>query len=393
MKQYKLGRHISHVSDAELERRWQATRNFMAKEGIDCIIMFGMEAKQGGAIRYYCDWPADFCHYGSFLLFPREGGMALFAHGPFMNNAMPYGQRGIELNFGAPYTNNWLSCKDYFTGPAVDWLKKKGCARLGVYHPSVVPVYFIDYVTANLPGATLVNVDEGLDLIRALKSAEELELLRQVVKMHDLAYAAAPIYLRPGRPERDVAGDLKKACWDLGAEGVSIMIGSGPQKAPHQFFELQNRVIQEGDAVDLLIEMNGPGSYWGGLSRMWVVGGEPSAELEKSVNDSIKIQEELAIAAKPGVKTSELCQILHKFEEANGYGKEGGFFANGQGTDMAERPACQPNETMILEENMFLSLHPSLETETCWAFNTDNYLVTKDGAVRLNTTKQGIFRV
>lgn len=126
---------------------------------------------------------------------------------------------------------------------------------------------------------------------------------------------------------------------------------------------------------------------------MWVVGGEPSAELEKGVKDSLKIQAELAMAAKPGVKASELWNILHKFEEANGYSKEGCFFGNGQGTDMVERPACQPNETMVLEENMFLSIHPDMETETCWAFNADNYLVTKDGAVRLNATKQGIFRV
>jgi Xaa-Pro aminopeptidase len=393
MNYYKLDRHVSVVSDAELERRWQITREFMQEQDIDCIIMFGMEARQGGAIRYYCDWPADFCHYGSFLLFPKEGGMALFAHGPFMNKAMPYGARGLELNFGAPYTNNWLSCKDYFTGPAVDWLKKRGCKKLGLYHPGLVPLYFTDYILANLPDATLTKVDDGIDLIRARKSPEELEILRHVVKMHDTVYAAIPIYLRPGRPERDVAADIKKACWDLGAEAINVMIGSDPKKGPHKFFELQNRVLQEGDAVDLLVEMNGPGSYWGELSRMWVIGGEPAPELEKGVKDSLRIQAELAAMAKPGVKAADLRKALHKFEEENGYIKEGRFFGHGQGTDMVERPAYQPEETMLLEKNMFLSIHPAMETETSWAFNTDNYLVTEDGAVRLNETAQGIFRV
>lgn len=393
MKTYTFERHVSAVSDGELERRWRVTREYMNKNDIDCLILFGFEPRQGGVIRYYCDWPADFCHYGSFLLFPKDGDMALFAHGPFQNKAMPYGARGIELNFGAPFTMNWQACKDYFTGPAVRWLQKRGYKKLGIYHPSMVPVYFTDYLLANLNGSTLTNVDEGIDLIRARKSEEELELLRHVVRMHDIAYSAIPIYLRPGRTERDVANDIKKACWDLGAEGWNIMIGADCQKAQLKFFELQNSVIKEGDTVDLLIEISGPGSYWGELSRMWVVSGEPSDELQKSVADSIKIQVQLAALAKPGVKAADLRKALHQFEEENGYIKEGRFFAHGQGTDMVERPACQFEETMVLEENMFIALHPGLETDTIWASNTDNYLITPQGGIRLNETAQGIFRV
>jgi Xaa-Pro aminopeptidase len=365
----------------------------MNENDIDCIVFFGFEQKQGGVIRYYCDWPADFCHYGSFLLFPKDGDMGLFAHGPFMNKAMPYGARGLEVNFGAPFTPNWLACKDYFTGPAVKWLKKRGYKKLGIYHPSMVPVYFMDYLLGNLEGSTLTNVDEGIDLIRARKSEEELELVRHMVKMHDIAYSAVPIFLRPGRIERDVANDIKKACFDLGCEGWNIMIGSDGQKARHKFYELQNSVIQEGDTVDLLIEMSGPGSYWGRLSRMWVVGGEPSAELQKAVDDSVKIQAQLAEMAKPGVNPADLRKALRKFQEVNGYIKEAGFFANGQGTDVVERPAALDEETMVFAENMVISLNLGMETDTIWGLNADNYLITSKGGVRLNETAQGIFRV
>jgi hypothetical protein len=48
---------------------------------------------------------------------------------------------------------------------------------------------------------------------------------------------------------------------------------------------------------------------------------------------------------------------------------------------------------MVLEENMFIALHPGLETDTIWASNTDNYLITPQGGIRLNETAQGIFRV
>ena len=387
---YKMDRHVSSVSDQELERRWSVTQKYMADNDIDCIIMFGFESKQGGAIRYYCDWPADFCHYGSFLLVPREGGMALFAHGPFMNNAMPYGQRGIDLNFGAPFTPFWLSSKDYFPPPAVAWLKKRGYKKLGIYHPNMVPFYFTDYIMNNLEGATLTNVDEGIDAIRAVKSEEELALIRDVVRMHDRIFAAAPIFLRPGRLERDVAAELKKASWDLGGEGFNVQICADPKKAKHKMFEFQNSVINEGDIVDLRVQVQGPGSYWGDLARTWVVFGDPSKELQKANDDSVKIQTQLAKLAVPGAKSSELRSALQKFEKENGYMEQTGFFGHGQGTDVVERPAFQPEETMVLKENMVLSLHTGMETEATWSFNADNFLVTKKGAIRMNETAQGI---
>ena len=387
---YKMDRHVSSVSDKELERRWSVTQKYMVENDIDCIIMFGFESKQGGAIRYYCDWPADFCHYGSFLLVPKEGGMALFAHGPFMNKAMPYGERGLELNFGAPFTPFWLSAKDYFPPPAVAWLKKRGYKKLGIYHPSMVPFYFTDYIMNNLEGATLTNVDEGIDAIRAVKSEEELALIRDVVRLHDRVFAAAPIFLRPGRLERDVAADLKKAAWDLGAEGFNIKICADPKKAVHKIFEFQNSVINEGDIVDLRVQVQGPGSYWGDLARTWVVFGDPSKELKKANADSVKIQTQLAELAVPGTKASELISALRKFEKENGYMEQTGFFGHGQGTDIVERPAFLPGETMMLQENMVLSLHTGMETEATWSFNADNFLVTKKGAVRLNETEQGL---
>ncbi|MCL2579262.1 MAG: M24 family metallopeptidase [Oscillospiraceae bacterium] len=388
---YKMDRHVSSLSDQELVRRRTAAQKYMTENDIDCILMFGFESKQGGAIRYFCDWPADFCHYGSFLLVPKEGEMALFAHGPFMNKAMPYGERGLELNFGSPFTPMWLSAKDYFPPPAVKWLKKRGYKKLGIYHKNMVPFYFTDYIMKNLEGATLTGVDDGLDAIRAIKSEEELALIREAVQIHDRIYAAAPIFLRPGRLERDVATELKKAAWDLGAEGFNIRICTDPQKAKHKIFEFQNSVIQEGDVVDLRVQVCAPGSYWGDLSRMWVVYSDPSDALQKANSDSVKMQNELAKLAVPNAKASELISALHKFQEENGYRKEAGFFGNGQGTDIVERPAFLPEETMLLQENMLISLGIGMENDETWAFNADNFLITKNGAVRLNETAQGLF--
>ena len=57
---------------------------------------------------------------------------------------------------------------------------------------------------------------------------------------------------------------------------------------------------------------------------------------------------------------------------------------------MSCRPTFSYDETMILQENMCVSIHPQMATANVFAFNTDNFIITKDGAVRVNETPQGI---
>jgi Xaa-Pro aminopeptidase len=97
--------------------------------------------------------------------------------------------------------------------------------------------------------------------------------------------------------------------------------------------------------------------------------------------------------AKPGARPCDLRAALVKFQKEHGYFEEGGICGHGQGTDLLERPGFLDGETMALEENMFISIHPGMETRDAWGFNTDSYLVTKNGAERLNRTARGIFKI
>ena len=390
---YQIGRFISAFSDEELESRRLAAQQYMKEKDLDAIILYGSEFRAGGVVRYYIDFPADFCKYGSHIILPREGGIAFFAHGPFQNNAFPYGARGIDLNFGAPYTPNWPAVKNFFAPPAAAWLNLRGYKKLGIYHQNMVPFYFMDYILRKVEGSTLTNVDDDLDLIRSRKSETEITLLKHSVGLHDQLMAAVPEFLKPGRLERDVAADIKKLSWDIGSDQWTINIGSDAKKADNLFFELQNREIQAGDTVNVFIQISGPGSYWGTLSRMFVVGGEPSEALVKATEDSVKIQTELAAMAKPGVQPVELRKALLKFQEENGYKTGSVFFAHAQGTDPIERPAAEEGETLTFEENNVLAIYPVLENDETLAQSGDNFIVTKDGAVRMNKTAQGVMRV
>ena len=390
---YRIGRCISAFSDEELENRRAAAQKYMAANNLDAIFIMGHEPKAGGAMRYFMDFPSDLGRYCAYGIIPREGEYAIFSHGPFQQKAQPHVDRGIALNFAAPYSHVWEATKNFCPPAAVDWLELHGYKKFGICHKNMVSFRFVDYIMRKIEGATLISVDDGIDSLRASKSDVEIALHKYAAEIHDKIFAAIPGFLKPGRLERDVATDIKKLSWDLGSDMWTVNVGSDAKKAANLFYEMQNREIEAGDVVCVHVQVSEPGGYWGTLSRMFIVGGEPSAELKKASADSLKIQAELAALAKPGVAPVELREALLKFQEENGYKIGSGFFAHGQGTDPIERPAAEEGETFTFEENNILAIYPALETDDVYVLNGDNYIVTKDGAVRLNQTAQGIIRV
>lgn len=383
MQYVKLGSYKSAVSDAEMERRWRITQEEMVKNDIDCLLLYANDGWQAGAIRYFTDWPPENM-FGYVVLFPQEGKPALFGHGQYGESAIPSdAARELDINVALPFAPALPYTDDLIPLEAVAYLKKRGYKHIGLYRKLLTPFHLVNYIRENLKGAEFIDVDDMVDTIKAVKSEEELEALKDAVRIHDELCAAMPLFLRPGRYEYEVAADVKKAALDLGCEFLNIMIGSGRPCPGHFPPQLQYEVLREGDAFDILFECSNTGGYFAELCRMFSLG-EPSDDLVRAVDASIRLQELVASQIKPGVKAEEMRVIAHKFQELNGYDKENRLLGHGQGVGLVERPAYVYGERMEFRENMFLSIHPGCRTKTINANISDNYVVTKDGAVRLS---------
>jgi len=60
---------------------------------------------------------------------------------------------------------------------------------------------------------------------------------------------------------------------------------------------------------------------------------------------------------------------------------------------MMESPAIADQEDMVLQEDMFISIHPELTAMDNFAICCDNFRITRDGAVRLTRTPQEVFKL
>jgi hypothetical protein len=70
------------ISTAELERRWKATREAMARDKIDVLVMQNNNDHMGGYVRWFTDIPAT-NGYPNTVVFPRDDEMTVVCQGPF----------------------------------------------------------------------------------------------------------------------------------------------------------------------------------------------------------------------------------------------------------------------------------------------------------------------
>ena len=383
------------ISTKELERRWRTVREAMAKEGLDCLIMQSRNRYLGGYVRYFIDIPAQHS-YPVSVLFPLDDEMTLISHGgaPLPISPPEWAVHGVKERITLPYlpTLNFTSTME--AKAIADTVKNRRVKRLGIVSKATIAASVYEYLRENLPGVDMWDATDMVDEIKAVKSEQEIRLVKKTAELQDKVFAAALAMVRPGVREYELRSEIQRLAINLGSEQQLIMIGSAPAGTPagqlHEFY--QTRTLQYGDAVCIMIEVNGPGGFYGEIGRTVCIGEAPRALLDTWA-DAVVAQDRTAELMNPGAKPEELLDTHNKLLASMGYPLEGRLFAHGQGYDLVERPGICPGEKMTIKTGMSIVIHPTLLTKESYAFCCDNYLITDSGAVRIHKTPREVFVV
>jgi len=383
------------ISKGELGRRWRAVRKAMERDKLDCLIMQNNNQYLGGYVRYFTDIPAENA-YPITVIFPLNDDMTIIAHGgtPLPLTPPEWAVHGVKERINLPHlpTLNFTNTMD--AKAAVDTLKGLNVKSLGFVAKASMSAVLYEYMRENLSGVTFKDATDSVDEIKAIKSEEEIQLIKQTVEMHDIVFAAALAMIRPGVREYELRSEIQRLNTNWGSEEQLIMIGSAPAGTPAgqvpTFF--QNRTLQCGDSICIMIEVNGAGGFYGELGRT-VCLGEASKSLLKLWADMVELQDKTAALLKPGAKPAELIEIHNNSLTKMGYPRDSRLYAHGQGYDLVERPGIRPEETMTIRAGMNMAVHPMTFTKEAYAFCCDNYIVTNSGAVRIHKTPRQVFVV
>jgi Xaa-Pro aminopeptidase len=380
------------ISTAELERRWAETRKAMAKEGIDCLVMQNSNQYLGGYVRWFTDIPAKE-GYPVTVIFPVDDEMSMISCGgaPMPPGPPDWAVRGVKERICRPYFRT-LHYTDSMDGEAVvSQLKARGAKRVGIVAKSSMSAATYEYVRENRGQIELIDASDLVDPIKAVKSPEELELIKKTAAIQDAAMAAVPAILRPGKKEYEILSAVTHLLMDMGSEEQLLMVGSAPPGMStgqrNDFFT--NRTINAGDQFFLMIEVNGPGGFYAEMGRSFCLG-DPPRELLEVWAVAKEAQRRTVECMVPGARPADLLNAHNEFMVSQGYSAEGRLFGHGQGYDLVERPGLRADEPMPLAANMNITVHPFAVTEKAYGFCCDNYIVGESGAIPIHKTPQEV---
>ena len=379
-------------SREEIRRRVDLTLQAMKEEDVDLIIAQNDNKYLGGYVRWFLDIPAV-QGYPMTVMLDKEGNMTSITHGapdhPLLPEwALRYPVERLSSAYirTLDYTNPWdaqlISAK----------INECGAKRIGLVGDALINHVICDHIRDNTT-AEIINFTRQIDKIKSPKSREELEQGVMVSgRMHDEVMDYIAQILKPGMKEYELQLKVIAKLLELGSEEQLVMIGSGPANvcAPIQYTYYQNRTIEKGDAVVIMVETSGCGGYFCEISRPYIVGGKPSEELVRLFDQSKEVQRRTAQRLKPGMMAGSITDAVNVVLEEMDLPRERRIFTHGQGYDLIESPGFAEIDDTVLQENMNIAVHPTYVTEKAFGFCCDNYLVTAAGGVRVETFPQEI---
>jgi Xaa-Pro aminopeptidase len=375
-------RIISRVSRQELERRWKAVRSAMKERGLDFLIMQNSNKILGGYVKWFTDMPAH--PFPPSVIFPREEEMITIFHGsraPYEPSPPAWALMGVKKRRSLPYVPSLNYTKTLDAQIVVEELLPYKNCRIGWIGLEFIPAPFYNHVITHLNTAKFEDATDMVDDIKAIKSDEEIGQIRQLCAEQDEAVKYASTVVSPGRRDYEVNADIVHKCMGKGCDSANVMVGSAAFGAPasmlHMHFD--NRIIQDGDTVFILIETNSASGIYAEVACTICLG-KVSPELAEQYELAKKAQKVSLNLLKPGVNPKDVWDANNAFLRSVGYKEEARIFAHGMGYDMVERPSCDPGETMKIRARMSLAVHPSVISAKAFGHVCENYLVKETGS-------------
>ncbi len=386
------------ISTAELQRRWNAARAAIVKAGLDAIVLQSSEDWMGGYTRWFTDTPATNA-YPRSVIFPRDGLMTTCEVGVFGGEWTYNGEhpefRGIGRRVSTPSFNGAVDYTARYDAELMaNELRRSGYRKVGLVGPNGMYHGFAQGLKDLLPGITWADATDLIDELKAIKSAEEIGLIRAAAAIQDEVMAHLLDHIRPGMKEFEAAAYMQyQTTLKGGSQGLYIVMATPPgQPSFVKPKYMQSRTIEKGDVVGIMIECNGPGGFYTHLFRFAVMGKAP-AEIVDAHALVLEAEQNVLDRMKPGASCSEIFAAHNDFMRAHGLAEERRILCHGQGYEMVERPLIRQDESMTVKENMNMGLHASMLVGKNFMSNTNNFLIGPRGPERLHQTAQRLFEI
>ena len=358
---------MGRVSQADIDRRYARVRAALAADGLDAALVCGTEYTGfEGQVTYLSGF--QIVHRYAYVVLPLEAEPTIV----FPTEARYVGEHGTS----------WIEDQVFADRPG-EWLADRLRGRR-------VGVYGLDYVmtvrdfAAVRDAVELVPWDLEFDHARAVKSEEELESVRDSVRINTDGFHAFREAYAPGRSAAEVLAPAEQLFVERGCGRLTMnMVLVGAE------FAIARDDIVLGDFCIPSLEIAGPGGHWVEVSRAL---GEPSDEVERMYDAYREYFEAATRALRPGATAHDVHRAVSQGFQDRGY-HLGHVTGHSIGMTMIEFPKIGEGVETELEANMVFSMHPHVISEDgreC-LYMQDTWLVTEGGGEALAGLPMKIF--
>jgi Xaa-Pro dipeptidase len=366
------------VSQREIKRRVEAIRGKMRDDGLEVLIVFSQVILgEKGAVRYISD----------YRLLTRKDYLVLPLSGDPMLVVPTLGQQISALQV------SWI--KDIRSGgetagmirEVAEKVKAAGNedSTVGIAGFNSLPYQDFECLKKELPRACFIDASKLLEDIRAVKSAEEIEMIRATTEIADACYRMLLDILRSGSDEREVMAEVNKLLTLKGVEDTLILTSKG-RYFPCFIAPPGPYTFKDGDHYVFSIEIAGPGGYWSQIVRPLCIG-KPSSHYKHLFEVGKQALEAGVSSLLPGRRIGDIARIIFSQAQSAGF-RTGVWSGHGMGLDLGDGIGIFEESTLELKDGMIITVHPHIMSQDGkeGLLLGDTYVVREKGAQNLSRT-------
>lgn len=374
----------------EFEKRQNKVREWMKGKGLDLVIFYADDRLVYGQAyaRWLLDYQPEF--EPAFVLIPAVGPAAVVT-----------GAESVEFVHTSSYCDKAYAVWEFLhpdeeypycevvsfrqVREELEGKMGKPVIKTGLAGTSAVPYHLMKDLQEIFGAENLLDVDSELSMLRAVKTENELEVIRYAYKIAEAGMKRAVEVLRPGVTEREVAAEAEYTMRKMGSEGMGIetMVASGLENTAPILSRTTNRVIQEGDLVVITLAPRYEG-YHGAVARPFYMGKAPEDMLDRFALLK-QSQEYTECWLREGVEAKKVDEASRKWINDAGLGDHFTYTGvHSTGVIEFEPPILASKSDVKIEENMVFSIDIPMFLNDWGGMRLENgYIIKKEKVERL----------
>ena len=348
------------------DERLAALARRAGRRRLDAILLFG-EANIRAVTDVTCDNGCLVVRPGAAPVFVTD-----FRYVPMAHRVAPW-LKTVQLRRGQSFAQ------------VAKRLLPRGVRRLG-YEGSIAASDYLSLEKA-FRRAALVDVEEDVLALRAVKTLPEIAKITEAVALNDEIWSLARKEIRPGMTEKDIQRVIRGFMNALGdGEAFETIVCAGANAAECHHVP-DDTVWRRGEPllVDMGVKLGGVCSD---MTRCIMGKGQDKGQrtenrrlYSKVYGIVLKANEAAIAAAKPGMKCGALDKVARDVIRKAGYGKAFGHsLGHGVGYEIHEEPTARAKSKTVLEPGMFVTIEPGIYLEGKLGVRIEDLvLITPDG--------------